>query len=617
MGLLPGNLSKRSWGPQNKKLYGLFCFCLAASLVIAACSAQNNAPIATITLAPTEHASLRGVGDTLYIVDPQAPDILNPHLSASLKNLEPSRIVYEPLASFDNDGNIVLFLAAEIPTQENGGIASDGKSVTWKLRRDVFWSDGEPFTAEDVLFTYQYITNPEVRAATSSVYSTVKNVEIIDDFTVKVNFKVATNAWYVPFMSSGGLILPRHIHEAYNGANASQAEANFLPVGTGPYRVVEPGIKTQEVLLLGSQLISTKKIVFEPNPYYRHPDKPYFKRIEWQGGGTSLEAARRLFVDGDIDLAYEMNQLEQKTLDGLQKSGKGRLEILFGSVITHILLNQTDPNTEYNGERSSIKIPHPILSDKRIRQAIAYAIDRQAIAALHGSRGNLVKNILITPPLVNSPNLSNAYNYDPDKARQLLDEVGWKDTNNDGVRDKDGKKLELVFQTPTDTLYQRVQQVVRQNLGAVGIAVQIKLIDSLVMFGPGANNPDSFLRFNADLMGFDISMYGPDPADFLVYWTCDLIPQKANNWASGNLNVERWCNPEYDALSSQAFLELDSEKRRLLFIEMNDMLIENVVMIPLVNKADVLGVNVSIEGINLTPWDYYTWNIADWRRITP
>ena len=98
-------------------------------------------------------------------------------------------MTYEPLASYDSDGNLVPFLAAEIPTLENGGVAPDGKSVTWKLKQDVNWSDGEPFTAEDVRFTYDFIKNPETGATTRATYSGVKDVKVIDDYTVRVDFK--------------------------------------------------------------------------------------------------------------------------------------------------------------------------------------------------------------------------------------------------------------------------------------------------------------------------------------------------------------------------------------------------------------------------------------------
>jgi len=166
---------------------------------------------ATATTAPLAAAtSERGAGDTLRLIYFQAPTILNPHLSAGTKDLSASRIVYEPLASFDKDGSLVPFLAAEIPSLENGGLAADGKSVTWKLKQGVKWADGEPFTAADVLFTYEYVSNPKVKSTSAASYTGIESIKVIDDYTVKINFKEVNPAWALPFTGVQGMIIPRH-----------------------------------------------------------------------------------------------------------------------------------------------------------------------------------------------------------------------------------------------------------------------------------------------------------------------------------------------------------------------------------------------------------------------
>lgn len=163
-------------------------------------------------------------GNIIKLLYWQAPTILNPHLAWGAKDFEASRISYEPLASFNQDGKLVLFLGAEIPTLENGGLAKDGKSVTWKLKRGIKWSDGKPFTAADVVFTYKYISNPAVAATTSGIYKDVQSVEAINDYTVKINFRAPNPAWSLPFIGAEGLILPFHIFEKYNGANARRRQ---------------------------------------------------------------------------------------------------------------------------------------------------------------------------------------------------------------------------------------------------------------------------------------------------------------------------------------------------------------------------------------------------------
>lgn len=588
---------------------------LAAAVLLAACS-SSTASIeqvsATPTATPTEVPSGRGAGGTLRLLHWQAPDILNPHLAPANKDLEVSRIVYEPLASFDADNNMVLFLAAEEPTLDNGLVAPDGKSVTWKLKRDVKWSDGEPFTADDVLFTYQYITNKAVNSPSQPLYEAIDTVEAIDSFTVKINFREVNPAWAIPFVGIQGVILPRHIFEDYNGANARQAPANFMPVGTGPYMITLDGIKPQEVLFLGTDLIQTVKIVFVPNPYFREVDKPYFSRVELKGGGTVNEAARSVLKAGEDDFGFNL-QIEPEVLDELATGGKGHVVANFGARVEQIVINQTDPRRETpDGELSSVKFSHPIFSDKRVRQAIAYAIDRQAIAALYGSTGQATSNNLVAPTNYVSPH--QFYEYNPDMAKQLLDEAGWVDTNGDSIREKDGQPLHLNSHATVSSLQKQSQQIIQRNLRAIGIDLEVNLFDASTYFGDAATNPASVFQFQADLESLDISSESPDPGSYMRFWICDQIPQKANGWSG--INLGRWCNRQYDELFRQASTEIDPDKRRELFIQMNDLQVEDVAMIPLVHLARVSGVSNTIDGLNPTPWDGDVWNIKDWTRST-
>lgn len=601
---------------RQLRLSVLIVLLLVSSLLMGCIgqSARRQPVQAKVEATPTALPTGRGQGGTLRILNPQAPALLNPHLSSASTNLEASRMTYEPLASFDKDGNLVPFLAAEIPTRENGGLSADGKSVTWKLKSGIQWSDGEPFTADDVKFTYDFIRNPDVHATTAAAYNSIESVEVIDPTTVRVNFKNVNPAWAIPFVGIDGLIIPRHVFESYNGANANQAPANTLPVGTGPYRVMPPGIKPQEVWFLGAQTIQTNKIVYEPNPHFREPDKPYFSRVELRGGGTAAEAARVVLQEGSIDYAYELGTLSPEQLAKLA-GDKGQLVTNFGAKVERILLNRTDPNSESaDGERSSLTKPHPLFSDKRVRQAFALAIDRAAIAALYGPMGRPTGNNLVLPPQYASPN--TFYQYDLEKAKALLDEAGWRDTNNDGIREKDGVKLKVVYKGKVSDTVQKTQQIVAQGLKAIGVDVDTVGVDSSVLFGSDTSNPDSEYRFNADLLEFSVRSPSPDPSGYMLNWLCNQIPQKANNW-KGGLNIERWCNKAYDALYQQSTTDLDPEHRRQSFIQMNDMQVEDVAMVPIVYLADVQGVSNSIEGVDLTPWDKNTWNIKDWRRTSP
>ncbi len=590
---------------------------LLVLILLPSCVAQSSLST-TSRIRPTPtivKPTGRGTDGTLVIVHPQAPDILNPHLTASSRNLEVGRIVYEPLASYDEKGNLVPILADGIPSRENGQVAADGKSVTWKLKSGVKWSDGQSFTADDVLFTYQYISNPDVQAQSTDSYKTVASVEVVDPLNIRVKFKQVNPAWATPFVGIDGIIIPRHIFGSYNGKNAKDSPNNNVPVGTGPYRVVVPAgansaIKPQEVLIIGGQLVKTNKIVFEPNPFYREPDKPAYSRLEWRGGIDAAEGARLVFQDGSAQYVYSLNNLSLSDLAQVQQGTKGKLLSYYRAQVERIMLNRVDPVKE---AADGSQVPHPILGDTRVRKAIAYAINRNQIAAIYGPSGRATFNNLVNPPQYNSP--QKMYDYNPDQAKELLDAAGWKDTNGDGIREKDGVKLHLVSVGSNTDLVNQTQKIMKDNLLAVGIDLDVRLKESSVILSKGADNPDSEYRFNADLLEIAFNSISPDPASYMGSWTTRNIPQKSNNWVG--LNIERWNNPEYDKLLDQAQSELDPQKRVQLFIQMNDMLIEDVVMIPIIDLATVSGVSRSVGGVAPTPWDRQTWNIQDWRQVTP
>lgn len=558
-----------------------------------------------VTEAPTETVPTRGQGGTLTLLYFQAPTMVNPHLSPGTKDLSASRITYEPLASFDKDSKLIPFLAEEAPSLENGQVAADGTSVTWKLKQDIKWADGEPFTADDVLFTYQYIMNPEVKSSSAGSYSEVESVEVLDDYTIKVDFKQPTAAWYAPFVGPFGMIIPRHIFEAYNGANFADAPENLQAIGTGPYFVSE--YRKEDVLIIGGNAVSTVKIIYEINPYYREPNKPFFNKVELQGGGD-LNLAGQASKEGAVDFAWNL-ALPENVLADIEAGGKMQVLALPSSFVERIMINFTDPNKETaDGERSSLQFPHPFLSDLKVRQAISMAIDREAIAAPYGRGGKFTTNILVEPSFYASPN--NAFEHNPQKAAQLLEEAGWIDGNEDGVREKDGVELRLVFQTSIQALRQAAQEQVKQDLEAIGFAVELKQIDASIFLGPPKDTTDTRRQFYADFEEFAFSNKSPDPTAYMAAWVCDQAAQKENDWSLPNWS--RYCNPEFDELFNQATVELDPEKRTELFVKMNELLIQDVAVIPLVNTTLPMAISVDLKGYDATPWDVEVWKIADW-----
>ena len=206
----------------------------------------------------------------------QAVTLLNPHFAVGTKDQEGSRIFYEPLAGWDGDGNLVPILAAEIPSKENDGLAEDGRSVIWKLKRGVKWHDGMPFTADDVVFNWEYARTPETAAVSIASYKDI-TVEKIDDFTVRVVFAKPTPFWADAFVGAYGMIIPKHLFKDYVGAKSREAPHNLKPVGTGPYMFVD--FKPGDML--------RAKI----NPNYHVANRPHFE--SWRSRAAATRCRRR------------------------------------------------------------------------------------------------------------------------------------------------------------------------------------------------------------------------------------------------------------------------------------------------------------------------------------
>ena len=579
---------------QRRYLVGVAISCLLLGTAITAgCSQPPNAESSEESVAaPAERRDL----NTLRLLYSRVPVTLNPHLATGIQDFEAGRIVLEPLATANERGELVPILAAAIPSEENDGISADGRSVTWQLKPDVLWSDGEPLTAEDVVFTFDFVTNPQVGAATAQYYEGVESVEALDEQTVKINFTEVTAAWQIPFTGQTGVILPQHIFEAGDGLEARSAEANLAPIGTGPYQVntSQPG-----------------SITFVPNPNYRG-DTPAFKSVEFVGGLAPYASAREVLSTGAADFAHNL-QVEVELLQDLQQDGQGVVDTVFGGLVERIMLNPTDPFAETAaGERSSLQAPHPFLSDVRVRQAIAYAIDRDTIAEeLYGFTGRPTAQLLVAPRPFASPG-TVPYEYDLEKAKALLDEAGWTDTDDDGMRDRDGQPMEVVFQTSVNPVRQKTQTLVAESLEELGIDVDIKRVRVDDFFSGDPEQTNSINHFYADMQAYTTGNDHPDPTIYLGWWTCDQIATQANQWQKPN--NARYCNPEYDDLLATAKQELNLEKRAALFQELDALLAADVAVIPIVHRAIANGVSKRLSGVAPTPWDATTWNIASWER---
>ncbi len=538
-------------------------------------------------------ATKRGGGGTLKTLWWQGSTLLNPHFAVGTKDQDGSRIFYEPLASWDPDGNLVPILAAEIPSAQNGGVAKDGKSVTWKLKKGVQWHDGKPFTADDVVFNWEYAADPATAAVTIGTYKDSK-AQKIDSHTVKIAFEKPTPFWADPFVGVRGMIIPKHLFEAFKGGKSREAPANLKPVGTGPYRFTEfkPGDMVRGEL----------------NPGYHMPNRPFFDTIEMKGGGDAVSAARAVIQTGEFDYAWNM-QVEDEILKRLEQGGKGRADIVAGGNIEHIQLNNTDPWTEVDGERSSIKTKHPFLTDPVVRQALNLLVDRAAVQEqIYGRTGIATANFLNQPSRFASK--STKWELNIDKANQILEAAGWK-KGADGIRTKDGKKLKMIYQTSINAPRQKTQQIVKQAAAKAGIDMELKSVTASVYFSSDVANPDTYTHFYTDIQMYTTTMTQPDPELFMNQFTTWEVASKENKWQGRN--ITRWRSEEYDKLYHAAESELDPVKRAALFIKMNELVIQNIVVIPVVFRPRVAAVSNRMR-VEQSGWDSDFWNLQNWYR---
>ncbi|HEY7035702.1 MAG TPA: peptide ABC transporter substrate-binding protein [Thermomicrobiales bacterium] len=571
----------------------------------AAPNAQDAAPLQSTR--PTEGTDnqQRGAGGALKILQWQAATHLSVHVAQGTKDQLAAALITEPLMSYAQDGTLLPTLVSEVPSLENGGVSQDQTTVTYKLLPDVKWSDGQPFTADDVVFTWQWIMDPKNQSVDFTTYQPIANVEAVDPATVKITFSSPTQSWFVPFTSSyTGSVYPKHFWDGKD-PQAANDEFRKAPIGTGPYVV--------------DSFKENDQVTYKVNDNYREPTKPFFATVNIKGGGDAASAAQAVLQTGDWDFAWNL-QVEPNILKQMEAAGKGKVITQPGASVERVLFNFADPDKEVNGERAEMNTPHPFLTDKAVRQALSLATDRDTIAVqfYDGPPGEpAAKNILTGIPKDESPNTS--YEFNLDKANQTLDAAGW--TKNGDVREKDGVQLKVQYFTTINSVRQKTQAVNKSNWEKAGFQVTLGQVDAGVFFDSAAGNDQSAAHFFRDLEMYTSSPSSPFPLLYMQNWYAGPdganIAQKANGWSG--VNYARYNNPQYDALYDQATTETDAEKVAQLFIQMNDIVINDFVVVPLVQRAaEKIAVLNTMRDGNISPniWEALYWNIANWNRTS-
>ncbi len=560
----------------------------ASTTAAASVTTGTAAPQASGTGFGTPLTTKRGEGGPLRLLWWQAPVILNVHLSNGTKDTDASSLVTEPLARISSKSIIpdIPVLAKEIPSTQNGEISADYTTVTWKLKDGVTWSDGTPFTADDVVFTWQFVTDPKNGATTTTAYSDIDKVVAVDPTTVKITFKAAAAAWFIPFVADAGEILPKHI--VSKCASATQCDFSQKPVGTGPYVVKE--FKSGDV------------VNYVANDKFREPNAPYFATVEMKGGGDATTAAKAVQT-GQADFAWNLT-VTPETLKQLSDSGK-TVASPAGFYAEQLELNVADPRNEVDGELSSPKSKNPYFSDPLVRQAFTYVVDRDSIAKNLWGPGGVAGNTLI--PIVRG-DIGKPYSYDLKKAGDLLDQAGWK-KGSDGIREKGGVKMNMTARSSITNQRDKELQVLKQSLKELGINLDIRSVDASVYFGK-PDNAESAIRFTTDINLLATGSSKPDAQTFFEGFTTAQMPTKANNWGGSNIN--RWSDTTYDAMYDQFKRELDADKRKAISKQLDEYIIAAGIRIPIIIRNDVYGHRTDLTNIEYSPFSSEAWNIGHW-----
>ncbi len=543
----------------------------------------------------------RGSDGNVNIIYWQAPSILNPFLSGGTKDIEAASLIIEPLARYDQNGQMVPFLVTEIPTVANGGVSEDLTAITWNITPGLKWSDGTAFTAQDVVFTADYCMHPEGGCAQLTKFTGVTSVEAIDDLTVKITFDKPTPFPYGPFVGGESPILQKAQFESCMGAKAPECtDQNFGPVGTGPFTVAD--FRPNDVI----QMVA--------NENYRDPAKPAFASVTFKGGGDAASAGRAVMETGEYDYAWNL-QLAPEVIAQMEQGGKGKPVAGFGPLVERIMLNQTDPSSSLDAEtRSTAKAEHPFLTDPNVYKALSMAIDRNLLVEIgYGQAGRVTCNWVPAPAAFNSDTLT-CDTQDIAGANAMLDAAGYMDTNGDGVRETpSGVPMSMLYQTSTNAVRQDFQALIKQWWSEIGVEVELRNISASVFFGGDPGSPDTFQKFYADVQMYANTFNGTDPQSYLGNLLCDKAPRPDSQWQGEN--ISRWCDPAYDALHAQLAETAGIDERAEIGRKLNDMAVTGGAMIPLVHRGRLSAHANSLGGVVLNVWDSELWNVADWHRI--
>jgi peptide/nickel transport system substrate-binding protein len=484
----------------------------------------------------------------------------------------------EGLWAAQPDGQIGPVLATEIPTQQNGGVSPDGRMVTWKLKPSVMWSDGQPFTSKDVVFTYKVIMDP-ANPINRAQYQVVDAVTAVDDTTVRVTYKSLFSAYRQHFSA----ILPEHVF----GGSTSVDKKDFSrqPIGTGPFKF--------------NSWSSGESLVFDRNPLFRQQGEPYLDQLIFKITPTAA-ASIQAFKAGEVDIVWSLGVGD---IPALQAISDASFTPAPSPQVEVLRLNTSCPNGSQQGDPAC---SHPILGDLRVRQAMDLAIDKKSMVdQLLGGRTVAAGSILaIGPWAADLPPTE----YSPSKAGQMLTDAGWI-PGPDGIRIKDGMRahLDLVV-LAGDQTRELTQQVVEQQLRAVGLEIGIKSAPAGTLAGWTTGGSVAHGAFDIFELG-DSQRIEPQ-AGLASEFGQSGIPSDQN---PGGGNYTRVLDPEIDRALDMAAATLDDAVRKSAYRLVAERVDASKGTLVLYLRPTIDAFKNYLQGhAGPNVWDYFTWDMASW-----
>jgi len=477
------------------------------------CGNETDKPVT-----PTEETGNDGPAYGDILIEGSIGDASNliPLLSTDGTSHSISNMVFNGLVKYDKDMNVVGDLA------ESWDISDDGLIITFRLRKNVTWHDGKPFTADDVLFTYQVTIDPKTPTAYAGDFLKVQKAEIIDPHT----FRVTYDRPFAPALISwGSAILPRHLLEE---TDITQSPLTRHPVGTGPYMFKE--------------WVTGQKIVLASNPDY------------FEGRPCIDGYIMRIIPDmATMFLELRAQGIDQMGLTPLQYTRQTETNLFRKNYRKYRYLSFGYSYLGYNLE-------NPLFADKRVRQAVAYAINKEEIidGVLLGL-GKVATGPFKPGTWPYNPDIKR-YSYDPDKAKQLLGEAGWYDSDGDGMLDRDGVPFEFeIITNQGNELRAKCAEIIQERLADIGITVKIRIIEWAAFINEFINKK----KFDATILGWNITL---DPDLYDVWHSTKTRP--------GELNFVSFKNDEVDSLLEKGRSTFDQEERKKCYYRIHEILAE-------------------------------------------